>query len=153
MYHLKVVTFALIGMGFIPSWALAQSGDTLQVTHEMRQGNLGGSEPKSNRASNLVPEDTRSNIAPSLPDPRIGSDAAPRDYVRAARDALIAGRTGVAQQSLEMAETRALTRSAAPSVAGMPDTDPEIMSIQNALRVLGQGDKGRALQIIDAMVE
>src|SRR5579862_2271701 len=65
----------------------------------------------SNRAGNIGPQDTRSEIAPNLPSPSVGQDSPPAAYLRAARTALLQGRTGEAQQALEMAETRALDRS------------------------------------------
>ena len=79
-----------------------------------RPGNeigTGSSLPFSDRASNITPQDTTSVIAPNLPSPPLGANASVRDFLTAARSALVQGRTGEAQQSLEMAETRALDRS------------------------------------------
>jgi hypothetical protein len=50
-----------------------------------------------------------------------------------------------------MAETRALDRSVTPDAANVPDPNPSVTQIHNALQVLGQGDRARALEIIDAM--
>jgi hypothetical protein len=71
-----------------------------------RPGNevgTGSSLPLSDRASNIGSGDTRSGITPNLPSPVLGEDAPVQAYLQAARSALIAGRTGEAQQALEMA--------------------------------------------------
>ena len=47
---------------------------------------------------------------PNLPTTLVGPNATPADYLRAAQQSLQAGRTGEAQQALEMAETRLLDR-------------------------------------------
>jgi hypothetical protein len=103
------------------------------------------------KASNIVPADTGPGVAAMLPPSPAGDDAAPRDYLKAARGALAADRTGQAQQLLEMAETRILPRSVPAQQANMPDPDPAVAQIQNALHALGTGDSGRASQIVDAM--
>jgi hypothetical protein len=159
MRSLKLATFAFLGIGCIAFQAPAQSVPTQSVpaqspngmTDTGAGGNYGLHEPFSKKASNIAAYDTRSNIAPALPTPRVGNDATPRDYVHAARDALAAGRTGETQQSLEMAETRALDRSVTPDAANVPDPNPTVTQIRNALQVLGEGDRGQALAMIDAM--
>jgi hypothetical protein len=107
--------------------------------------------PRSMKASNIVPADTGPGVAPMLPPSPAGNDAAPRDYLKAARDALAADRTGEAQQSLEMAETRILPRAVPADVANTPNSDPAVAHIQDALHALGSGSTGRALGIVDAM--
>ena len=57
----------------------------------------------------------------TLPKPGLGPDAALRDYLQTARAALIAGETGKAQQSLEMAETRALDGAVSLQGAPLPE--------------------------------
>jgi hypothetical protein len=118
-----------------------------------RPGNeigTGASLPLSDKASNITPSDTQSSIAPNLPSPPVGENAASRDYLVAARAALAAGRTGEAQQSLEMAETRALDRSVPLFQTSVPDNNPLIAEIRSALDALGSGDRMRAMQIIEA---
>ncbi len=110
----------------------------------------GSSTPYSTRASNIDRADTRATIAPSLPTPRLGPDAAPLQYLEAARGALAAGRTGQAQQSLEMAQTRLLDRSVTYDATNRPIADPAVAQISDALRALASRDRFRAMQIIDA---
>ena len=89
-----------------------------------RPGNdvgTGMSMPMGTRASNIDASDTRSTIAPNLPSPSLGPDASPVDFLRAAQASLQAGRTGEAQQSLEMAQTRLLE----PFSADGPDQQPK----------------------------
>ena len=83
----------------------------------------GASGPFSNNASNIGPQDTRSTIAPNLPAPDVGPNAPPRAFLVAARSALLAGRTGEAQQALEMADDA----DTGPISAAVPDrsTQPE----------------------------
>lgn len=118
-----------------------------------RPGNemgTGASLPQSDKASNITPGDTTSTIAPNLPSPAIGENATLRDYLLAARTALLLGRTGEAQQALEMAETRALDRSVPLFQTGVRITDPLVGEIEQALHALSEGDRGRAVQIIEA---
>jgi hypothetical protein len=117
-----------------------------------RPGNeigTGSSLPLSDRASNLGPGDTRSSIAPNLPSPLASEDAPVQAYLQAARSALIAGRTGEAQQALEMAETRALDRSVPLFQTSTPSRNPLVDKIGQALGAMGARDRGRAVQIID----
>jgi hypothetical protein len=117
-----------------------------------RPGNeigTGSSLPLSDRASNIGPGDTRSSIAPNLPGPPVGEDAPVQAYLQAARSALIAGRTGEAQQALEMAETRTLDRSVSSFQTSTPSRNPLVDKIGQAREALGARDRGRAVQIID----
>ena len=100
--------------------------------------------------SNLSPRDTHSRIAPALPMPAVGLNASVGDYLRAARDALASGRTGLAQQSLEMAETRLLNRSVPVEEASRPIQDPRVASISDALHSLGAGSPQRSMRTVSA---
>jgi hypothetical protein len=104
-------------------------------------------QPFSTRASNIEPGDMRSVIAPSLPMPAVGQNAAPDRYLGIAARALQSGRTGLAQQSLEMAETRLHDRSVPIGDGGMPDNGPAIRHIDHALRALGRGRIGEATHL------
>jgi hypothetical protein len=108
--------------------------------------------PLSTGASNIGPSDTRSTIAPTLPTPALGPGAGPVQYLQAARASLATGRTGEAQQSLEMAQTRLLDRSVPYNATNAPSGNPAVSQISEALRALGAGDRMRAMQIIDATI-
>jgi hypothetical protein len=117
-----------------------------------RPGNeigTGSSLPLSDKAGNITPENTTSVLAPNLPAPSVGENASPRDYLLAARAALVLGRTGEAQQALEMAETRALDRSVPLFKTDVRINDPLIGEIEQALHALGEGDRERSVQIIE----
>ena len=109
----------------------------------------GGTNPTSNAASNIGPSDTRSPVAPALPPPPVGPNASPRELLAAARGALAAGRTGEAQQAMEMAETRLLDRSVPIGTTGVPDSSPEIALVSQARQALGRGDRAASLGLLD----
>jgi hypothetical protein len=106
---------------------------------------VGDSLPRSGKASNIVPADTRSNIAPTLPMATVGDDAASRDYLKAARASLVAGHTGQAQQSLEMAETRVLDRSVRQGETDTPSHSQLVSRIREARHAPGGGDRTQAI--------
>ena len=106
-----------------------------------------GGEPFSAHASNIVPRDTRSVIAPRLPAPAVEENASPEQLLSVAQDALQKNRTGLAQEALERAETRLLDRASSPSAADQPDNSPRIEQISEALRALGRGDLPKAEQL------
>jgi hypothetical protein len=118
-----------------------------------RPGNdvgTGMSMPMGTRASNIDSSDTRSAIAPNLPSPSLGADAGPADYLRAAQASLQAGRTGEAQQSLEMAQTRLLDRSVPMGQTNNPSDNPAVTQISQALRALAAHDRAQAMQLIQS---
>ena len=136
MRTMLIIGSAIIGV--LASPAFAQSSVT--------SGGQGGTDyqggagsPRSTRASNITGSDTHSEIAPRLPSPD-AAFSSPDALLRAAQQALNQGRTGAAQQALEMAETRALTRTVAPSVASTPDQGQMVQHISAARRALGQHD-------------
>lgn len=139
-------------LAFTAMSALAQAPSVTNPATGARPGHevgIGDSLPRSNKASNIVPADTQSNIAPTLPPSAIGDDAASRDYLRAARASLVAGRTGQAQQSLEMAETRALDRAVPQGQTDAPSNSQLVSRIRDARHALGGGDSTHAIQLID----
>lgn len=143
--------FALLALSGMT--ALAQVPAMMDPQTGARPGHepgVGISLPESNKASNIGPSDTRSNIAPTLPDPAVGDNAISGEYLRAARTALMAGRTGQAQQSLEMAETRLLDRSVPQGLTNDPSTNPTVARIRGARLALGQNDRQGALALIDS---
>jgi hypothetical protein len=151
MRSLNFAAAALLGITAMS--ALAQAPSSMNPATEARPGHepgVGESLPRSDKASNIVPADTRSNIAPTLPQPPVGENATTQDYLRAARSALAAGRTGQAQQSLEMAETRALDRSVAQGQTNAPSDSQLVSRIRDARHALGSGDRAHAMQLIDS---
>lgn len=120
-----------------------------------RPGNeigTGMSLPMGTHASNIDQRNTRSTIAPNLPSPAIGANAGPVDYLRAAQQALQAGRTGEAQQSLEMAQTRLLDRSVPQGQTNNPSDNPAIMQVSQALKALAAHDRAQAMQLIQSAI-
>lgn len=145
MRCVKLAAGAVLGMTSLVTLAHA--------TGYVTDGLGTGRDAVATRASNITPEDTGSGVAPALPVPPVGPDGSPMAYLHAARDALAAGRTGEAQQSLEMAETRELARAVPPEAANTPDADPMVNQIDDALHALGDGHRSRALEIIDSMAQ
>ena len=110
------------------------------------------SEPQSSRASNINGADTSNPVAPQLPSPNVPPGAEPRAFLLSARQALAANQSGAAQEALERAETRLLDRSTARDAASTPDDRRMIRQISDALNALAAGDRGRSMQLVNAML-
>jgi hypothetical protein len=120
--------------------------------HWAHQPGTGESGPASSQASNINGADTHSVIAPHLPSPDVGENASPDRYLKVAERALRMHKTGEAQQAMEMAETRLLDRSTAPSAANTPDDAPRVQAVSTALRDLAAKDwAGAHKAILEAM--
>ena len=120
-----------------------------------RPGNevgTGMSMPMGTRASNIDQSNTRSIIAPNLPSPAVGANANAVDFLRAAQSALQANRTGEAQQSLEMAQTRLLDRSVPMGQTNYPSVNPAIAQVSEALKALSAHDRMRTMQLIQSAI-
>jgi hypothetical protein len=109
----------------------------------------GGSLPLSNTPSNISSGNTTSPIAPPLPPPPLDDNAPPAAFLRAARAALLAGRTGEAQEALERAESRALDRAVRRSQADTPSAQPLVRQIAAARQSLADPDRQRSIALID----
>ena len=109
----------------------------------------GAGSPRSDHASNISASDTRSEIAPRLPDPATASNT-PEAYLAAAQNALASGKTGAAQEALERAETRLLSRSTEPSAAANPADMPMVQQIGRARQALATRDIAGARSAIRA---
>ena len=150
MRTITLATVAVLGMSVMPAIAQTPTGtDPSTGARPGHQIGIGDSLPKSNNASNIVPADTHGGVAPTLPPSAAGQDGTPFEFLRAARASLAAGRTGQAQQSLEMAETRALDRSVLQGLGNMPSDNPLVAQIHSALEAVGTGNNAHAIQIID----
>jgi hypothetical protein len=150
MRNSLLLTAAFLGFAAAPAWAQAPAtGDGA------RPGNVigtGQSMPRSTSSSNNSSVDTSRMIAPALPSPGLAATASPSDFLRAARTALAAGRTGEAQQALEMAETRMLSRSMAPSDARTPSRSNFVGKISDARMALSQRDRNGTMLILDSLL-
>jgi len=113
------------------------------------QGGTGS--PRSNQASNITAGDTRSLLAPKLPDPSANGNT-PQAYLAAARRALMSNQTGAAQEALERAETRVLTRSTDPSMANSPDNNRIAQAISQARQALANRNVPAARTAIDSVL-
>jgi len=150
MRYTNVALAALLGMTTASALAQAQSGPgSARGARPGHEIGVGDSLPMSDKASNIMPADTRSDIAPTLPKSGIGANATSRDYLNSARVALMHGRTGQAQQSLEMAETRALDRSVPEGRTGQASDSRFVSRIEDARHALGRGDRANAIKLID----
>jgi hypothetical protein len=140
MRYIYSISAALLTLTAISAVAQSPSVDPTTGARPGHEVGVGDSLPRSNNASNIGPSDTRSAIAPTLPPSVLGENAQTSEYLTAARASLVAGRTGEAQQSLEMAETRALQRPNGAALAAR---------IHDALQALGAGNKAGAISLID----
>jgi len=66
--------------------------------------------PVSDEASNILPDDTRSTIAPALSAPAMSDNTSPLDFLNFARDAIAHRRTGEAQEAVKRTDARWLAR-------------------------------------------
>ncbi len=113
---------------------------------------ISGAEPLSPNATNIVPGDTTTVIAPAVPVPDAGDNATARELLNAAHAAIEAHQTGMAQEALERAETRILTRSEPLADLNEPSHDHAVLQISTALKTLGTGDMLDTLFIIDGLL-
>jgi hypothetical protein len=116
-----------------------------------RPGNVigtGMSLPRSDNASNLDSQTTRSELAPALPVPSATDDI--QSLLLDARHALQTGQTGEAQEALERAETRALDRSVPQGEERVVAEDPLTEATGQARAALAAGDVAGAIRVIDA---
>ena len=116
-------------------------------------GNESGREPMARHASNIGTADTRGEVAPRLPEPDLGPNAGPVQYLQAAQNALQRRHSGMAQEAMERAETRLLDRATAPSAANQPDNAPAVQEITAALEALGRRDWQGADQHLNAALQ
>ncbi len=109
--------------------------------------------PMHTQASNIGPSDTRSVIAPRLPEPNLSMNASPAQFLQAAQQDVRQHRGGAAEAALGDAETRLLNRSVAPSAASEPDRSPAVQDIEQARDALAHHDWQSADQHIAAALQ
>src|ERR1700733_7180016 len=88
--------------------------------------------PVSNEASNILPDDTRSTIAPALLAPALSDNTSPLELMDFARDALAHRRTGEAQEAVKRAEACALDSAVPLFQTEKPVEDPLVNQIRQA---------------------
>ncbi len=140
MRYIYATSAALLALTTLSALAQSPSVDPTTGARPGHEIGVGDSLPRSNNASNISSSDTRSTIAPTLPPSSLGENARAMEYLTEARASLVAGRTGQAQQALEMAETRALER---------PDGARLAAQIRDARQALGAGNRANAIELID----
>ena len=154
MMRLRYLTIiALLSVGCTA--ALAQTSPPANNTG-IRPGHepgVGQSLPLSDKASNITPDDAKTLYAPTLPDVGLGDNASPEAYLQFARDALQTGHTGLAQQALEMAETRLLDRGVEATKVNEPSRNHRVAQIMAAREALGHGNIPLAVGEIDAALK
>lgn len=111
---------------------------------------VGDSFPASGNASNIMAGDTRSVIAPRLPTPPGGPNGSAGSFLADAQRALNRGQTGLAQESLERAETAMLQRSVPVNQADSPDQMPDVMQVKAARDALANRDVAGAKRAVAA---
>jgi hypothetical protein len=147
MRHVSFLSAALLLAGLTPAVAQYAGQAEPRPTYQgpTYQGGVGA--PFSPNASNIDGADTRSDVAPRLPDPDANGDG-PRAYLAAAQRALADHQTGAAQEALERAQTRILTRATDPTLADTPDTRGVTRAITDARHALANHDIPRAQAIL-----
>ena len=134
--------------GFFFAAFLVAGSAAAQTVDGARPGNVigtGMSLPRSDAASNLDSQTTRSELAPALPAPSATDDI--QSLLLDARHAL---QTGEAQEALERAETRALDRSVPQGDERVVSADPLTEATGRARAALAAGDPASAIKAIDA---
>ena len=102
-------------------------------------------------AAGMAAEPGETVLTP-LPSPAAGEDGPVVVFLHDARLAIAAGRTGEAQEALERAQTRRLTRSVDMRRTEVPSEDAVAGDITQARSALAAGDKAAALgRIADAL--
>lgn len=152
MRRMALVSMLALAAGMASALAQAPRVD---LATGARPGNVigsGDSLPMSQKAGNTGPGNVTAGVVPNLPTSDVGTDGTPLAYLQAARRALADGRTGEAQQALEMAQTRTLDRSVLATEADKPSASIRVQQIGDAIRALGNGQREAALGLIDALL-
>lgn len=105
-------------------------------------------EPLVNRPTNLNAATTHNVISPALPTPDLGPNATAVDYLRAAESALSRNQLGLAQSSIENAQTLLLTRSVPQGAVNAPDSSPAINDLTQALQALANHDTATTMNLV-----
>jgi hypothetical protein len=116
---------------------LATAGPGLAFTYDQSIGT-----PPGNGDTVLTP----------FPAPNVPDNAPIPAFLTAARAAIAAGRIGEAMEALERAESRALSRSMAPSAIYTPSSDVVVQGIADARLKLAAGDRAGADRVLGELL-
>lgn len=88
---------------------------------------------------------------PALAQPAAAPDAnaPPAAFIDTALHALAAGRLAEAENAIEQAESRALTRAVRPSRADQPSQQPLVAQLSKARQALESGDRLKAVDLLE----
>lgn len=155
----KVLMLSTVLLGAPLAMAQAQTSTmgptgTTSATGALPGNDIGtrSSLPRSPTASNIMPSDTSSTIAPTPPEPPVGDSASVQQLLMTANQAIASGQTGMANEALERAETNILTRSVLASPVNYVSSDPVVSQIQQARFALGSHDRSGAQQMINQIL-
>ncbi len=91
--------------------------------------------------------------APALAQPAADAardaNAPPAAFIETALHALAAGRLAEAENAIEQAESRALTRAVKPSRADQPSEQPLVERLSKARQALLAGDRLKAVDLLE----
>ncbi len=149
----KTSLFIVSALAFSAQMSLAHAQTS--TSDGARPGNDIGthsSMPLSNNVSNVTPGDTESTIAPTSPEPVVPPDATVQQLLLVGSQYIASGKTGTADEALEQAETKILTRAVPQMAAGVPSQDPVVAQIETARGVLGSGNNAGAVQLLNQIL-
>ncbi|TCH96698.1 hypothetical protein EJV46_19140 [Roseococcus sp. SYP-B2431] len=137
------------------TWLTAAFGTVLLAAPALAQMQPYGAPGRSDSLTEMERE-RRNSGPPSVPmqnrDGAVADDIDARgvqDWLMQAKAAIGRGNLGQANEFLERAETRLLSRSTEPSRAGTPAAGPRISSISSAREALRKRDRQEAMRQIE----
>jgi hypothetical protein len=137
------------------TWLTAAFGTVLLATPALAQMQQYGTPRRSDSLTEMERE-RRNPGPPSVPmqnrDGAVADDVDARgvhDWLMQAKAAIGRGQFGQANEFLERAETRLLSRSTDPSRAGEPAAGPRLSSISGAREALRKRDRNEAMRQIE----
>jgi len=150
----KMILFSGILLAAQLSVAHAQMVPETTATGALPGNDIGtrSSLPRSPYASNIIPSDTKSTIAPTPPEPDVGPDANVQQLLMAGNQALSTGQTGTAEEALEQAETQLLIRSVPQTQTDYVSNDPVVTQIDQARTAIGLNNSAMASQLINQIL-
>lgn len=113
---------------------------------------LPSTEPLVQYPTNLNGATTRSTISPALPNANLGPNATATDYLRVAQRALSTNQLGLAQSSIENAETLLLTRAVPYGAVNQPDNSASVQNLNQALQALASRDVPTAMNLVQQTI-